>query len=76
MGNNLEEVRLETGSNVESQGDQTGKRREWAGLFRSRTDGETVITEQTGSRGDWGGPGATCGIQIGDQSSITLLGEE
>lgn len=53
-GNKLEEVRLEMGSSVESQGDQTGKRRGWAGLFRSRTDGETVITEQTGSRGNWG----------------------
>lgn len=41
MGNKLEEVRLETGFSVESQGDQTGKRRGWAGVFRSRTDGET-----------------------------------
>lgn len=41
MGNKLEEVRLEAGSSVESQGDQIGKRRGWVGVFRSRTDGET-----------------------------------
>lgn len=52
MGNKLEEVRLEAGSSVESQGDQIGKRRGWVGVFRSRTDGETDHLANWSS-GDW-----------------------